>query len=99
MSNDKARIATSVAGGLVAIGFILFSDTEPERPSVGSCIGEARNGVEVVDCDSDDAEQKLVKQEGTSYDVSEVDCPEGSEAIGLKYPGDTVTLRWCAEPV
>jgi hypothetical protein len=83
----------------VSIGFILFQDTEPQRPSVGSCIADTGKGVEVVGCESDEAEQRLVTQDGTNFDVTEIECPEGAEAIGLQSPGDSVTLRWCAEPV
>ncbi len=99
MASNRVRIAIAVVVGVISIAFILFRDTEPERPTVGSCIGETDNGIEVVECDSAEADYRLVSAEGITLDMSEPECPEGTELIGLRDQEEGYTFRWCAEPV
>lgn len=99
MANNRVRIAIAVVVGVISIVFILFRDTDPERPKVGSCIAETDNGTEVVECDSEEADYRLVSAEGITLDPGEPECPEGTELIGLRDPEEGYTFRWCAEAV
>lgn len=97
MKNDRVRIAAVALGAVVALLIFLFNGEDASQElETGACISTDQ-GIEVVDCDSDDADQRLVKFAGTTYDSTDPDCPEGSEAIGIRNSEDAVGQRWCAE--
>jgi hypothetical protein len=91
------RLRALGAVGLSAV--LLAAGCSDEEPSfeVGSCIADGDDGVEVVDCDSGDAELRLVEQSGTDLDVVEPDCPEDTEVVVIEPSDGGVGLRWCVE--
>ena len=83
---------------IVALGVTAGCTQDEPSPQAGSCI-KTSGGIEVVDCDSEEAQYRLVRSAGTTFDQTDANCPAGSEAVGIRPVEGGVGQRWCGEEV
>jgi len=101
-----------IIGGLVALvvaASLLFSLFGGGDPDVGDCIRqESFTEVEIVDCDSDEAEYKVLATDGEmtgdEFDAASVEelCTDESETTGIFWLGEDQAedgTVYCAGPV
>ncbi|MCZ2860049.1 hypothetical protein [Blastococcus sp. VKM Ac-2987] len=105
------RALLAVAGILVAFVVVglLFDVLGAAEPEVGDCVqNPVGSGIEVVDCDSAEAEARIVGADGQEIDYTEfakpetIVCAQFPEALNAIWVGDDREepgTVYCAEPV